>query len=98
MTVHRWSIVAPAWYVADQLPARLERMYGPSWAMKKVALDHLYFVDAGNDRLPMSRGYHLQQMTGAVLVEECRQAQNLNAGVCISLCVDMLYAEAELTA
>jgi len=38
MSVHKWSIKAPPWYVLDQFPVRAKQALDSAWSVKKATI------------------------------------------------------------
>ncbi len=56
MSVHKWSIRAPTWYVLDQFPERASKVFGSAWSTKKARFS-CCFIDENGMPLKMAFRY-----------------------------------------
>lgn len=76
MTIHSWNITAPAWYVLDQLPQRMQAALGADWTTRQINVQSLHFMDADGRDYRMSIKKVNEQMSGGELFSMLNRARN----------------------
>ena len=62
MSVHKWTIKAPTWYVLDQFPERVNKAFGSAWSTKKAQFN-CCFIDENGMPLKMAPRYENVSVT-----------------------------------
>jgi hypothetical protein len=75
MSVHKWTIKAPTWYVLDQFPVRAKQEFDSEWSVKKATIT-CCFLDDTHSPLPMAPRYTNDSVVCGEVYELLRKAYN----------------------
>jgi len=75
MSVHKWTIKAPTWYVLDQFPIRAKQEFDSEWSVKKATVT-CCFIDENGMPLKMAPRYENVSVTCGEIYSLLTRARN----------------------